>query len=110
MQSKVDEEIWNEYYGKWDLLAYESEQILADYKNKPIEISSGIDLSNIPSEGKEREAIIKARVNQKFFRAMVLACYDSKCCITGIDIPQLLIASHIRPWSFDIPNRMNPCK
>lgn len=107
--SKADEEIWYKYYGKWDVLAYKSEQILAAYKNEPIELSSEIDLSNIPSEGKEREAIVKTRVNQKFFRSMVLACYENKCCITGIDIPQLLIASHIKPWSSDIENRMNPC-
>ncbi len=106
--SKADEEIWNKYYGKWDVLAYEGEQILATFKNQSIELSSEIDLSNIPAEGKEREVIVKTRVNQKFFRSMVLACYENKCCITGIDIPQLLIASHIKPWSSDIENRMNP--
>ena len=106
--AKLDEEIWNKYYNKWDLLAFESESILATYKNKPVELSSEIDLSDIPAEGKEREAVVKARVNQKFFRSMVLACYENKCCITGIDVPQLLIASHIKPWSIDVNNRMNP--
>ncbi len=31
-----------------------------------------------------------------------------RCCITGLAIPQLLNASHIVPWSFDVKNRTNP--
>ena len=105
--AKADEEIWNEYYGKLDKLAFESERILADYKNQSIEISSGINIENIPEEGKERERVIKTRVNQQFFRSAILASYENKCCITGLNIPELLIASHIKPWSKDKRNRMN---
>ena len=105
--SKKDEEIWNEYYGKWDLLSYESEQILAAYKNKPIEVSAGIGIIDLPKEGKEREAVIKIRVNQQFFRSAILAAYENKCCITDLNIPSLLVASHIVPWSKDPDNRMN---
>ena len=39
---------------------------------------------------------------------MVLSNYDSKCAITGIDIPQLLYASHIIPWSQNENERLNP--
>jgi putative restriction endonuclease len=60
------------------------------------------------AEGLEREALVKIRVNQAFFRKSVLASYSSRCCITGITIPQLLVASHIVPWSVDRKNRMNP--
>jgi len=59
-------------------------------------------------EGKTRVQLIKARVNQSFFRATVLAAYDSTCCITGLKTPELLVASHIRPWALDEPNRLNP--
>ena len=46
----------------------------------------------------EKDAIVKARVGQGIFRENLIKKY--KCCIvTGIDIPQLLIASHIKPWS-----------
>ena len=39
---------------------------------------------------------------------MILATYNNTCCITGINNPDLLIASHIVPWSKDEKNRLNP--
>jgi len=105
--AKADIEIWNEYYGNLERLSYDSESIIASYKNKPIEISSGIETVNLPKAGKEREAVIKVRVNQQFFRSAILASYENKCCITGLNIPSLLVASHIIPWSKDENNRMN---
>lgn len=106
--SKSDVEIWNEFHGNWDELTFESETLLAQLKNESIENSTRINLDSLPKEGKERDAIIKARVNQNFFRSAILASYDNKCCITGILIPELLIASHIIPWSKDEINRLNP--
>lgn len=105
--AKADVEIWNEYYSDLERLAFDSESIFASYKNKPIEISSGIETINLPKAGKEREAVIKVRVNQQFFRSAILASYENKCCITGLNIPSLLVASHIIPWSKDENNRMN---
>ena len=51
----------------------------------------------------------KARVNQRFFRDLILDNYQSQCCLTGIAVPDLLIASHIVPWADDPKNRLNPC-
>lgn len=34
--------------------------------------------------------------------------YSGKCAITGIDIPELLFASHIIPWSKNEDERLNP--
>lgn len=39
---------------------------------------------------------------------MVLTNYTTKCAITGIDIPELLLASHIVPWSKNENERLNP--
>ena len=39
---------------------------------------------------------------------MVLANYTTKCAITAIDLPQLLLASHILPWSKNEEHRLNP--
>ena len=105
--AKADKEIWNEYYGNLEKLAFESETIIAEYKRKPIEITSRIETFDLPKEGKERATLIKTRVNQQFFRSTILASYENKCCITGLNIPELLIASHIKPWSKDKKNRMN---
>lgn len=45
----------------------------------------------------EKLIISKARIGQGLFRTLVGK--NEKCCrITGIDIPEFLIASHIKPW------------
>lgn len=104
------EPIWNEFVTDKEKLIFESEQILAERENMSIEkkfedILS--DIKNMKGETKLRE--VKTRVNQSFFRKLIMASYDFTCCITGIKQPELLIASHIKSWSIDEANRMNPC-
>ncbi len=106
--SKLDAEVWNGFVGDWDRLAFESEKLLAQRVGKQIEEVSEVDLFDLPKAGKEREAIVRVRVNQSFFRKSVLAAYNFQCCITGLEIPELLNASHIIPWSKDEENRVNP--
>ena len=60
-------------------------------------------------EGKERLAVIHQRVNQTVFRSMVLSNYEERCAITGINIPDLLVAGHIIPWADSSPlQKLNP--
>lgn len=106
-KSKLDEKIWGEFNSDWANLAYESEILISKFTNQPIEKVADINLDDIPL-GKEREAIIKQRVNQSFFRATILSSYNLKCCITGLSIPDFLVAGHIIPWSKDEKNRLNP--
>ena len=51
---------------------------------------------------------VKTRVNQSVFRQIVLANYDGKCALTGIDLSELLVASHIIPWADNVQERLNP--
>ena len=51
---------------------------------------------------------MKARRGQQFFRQAVLNAYDVRCCISGINVPDLLIASHIKPWGKFPADRLNP--
>jgi putative restriction endonuclease len=37
-----------------------------------------------------------------------LSSYESSCCVCGIDLPQLLIASHIIPWAANETTRTDP--
>ena len=106
--SKLDEGVWNEFSQDWDGLAFESERLLADRSRTSVESTAEIDTSDLPPPGKEREAMVRVRVNQTFFRKAVLAAYDYQCCITGLAVPELLVASHIVPWSRDAANRVNP--
>ena len=106
--SKLDKEIWNEFYDNWDAALIESEKLMAKVKNTTVEKLNNIDISDIPKEGLEKQRLVRTRVNQHIFRTIILATYNNKCCITGISNPELLIASHILPWSKDEKNRMNP--
>jgi putative restriction endonuclease len=105
--SKLDETVWNEINGNWEKLAFESEKLIAEFQNKTIDEIEMINTEDIP-KGEDRETIIKARVNQFFFRSTILSSYNSKCCITGLSIPIFLEAGHIIPWSEDNDNRTNP--
>lgn len=105
--SKLDEVVWNEFHENWDKIAFESEVLLANMKGISLEQEVNLDEKDIP-KGLNREQIVKVRVNQHFFRQTILSTYNSKCCITSLEIPNLLNASHIIPWSKDENNRLNP--
>lgn len=81
--------------------------MIAKLHNKKIEEIDGFNRIDLPI-GKDRETIVKVRVNQDFFRSAILSSYNLKCCITGLSIPDFLVASHIKPWSKDEENRTNP--
>ncbi len=104
--ARGEEIVWNEFHNNWEDLAFESEKILAKYKNIPVE--SQIQEIPLDIEGKERVATVKQRVNQIFFRKMILASYNNKCCITNSHTSEFISACHIKPWSADVKNRMNP--
>ncbi|TSC93742.1 MAG: putative restriction endonuclease [Parcubacteria group bacterium Licking1014_1] len=96
-----DKNTWIFFNNDWRKSVYESENKIIDFENK---------LKNIVEfpKGKERDSIVKSRINQNFFRSAVLTSYQNKCCITGLPFVELLNASHIVPWSIDDNNRLNP--
>ena len=47
----------------------------------------------------QKEAIIQSRIGQGEFRKSLIDKYNGRCIITGIDHPNLLVASHIKPWA-----------
>ena len=107
--TKIVQPIWNEFFHNQEELIFLSEQILAEKEHSTIENKYQdllFDLKDFKGETKIRE--VKTRVNQSVFRQMVLANYTTKCAITGIDIPELLFASHIVPWSKNENERLNP--
>ncbi len=107
--SKLDEEVWNEFNNNWDELVFESENILTRFEDVDIlQRESIVEDDFCFAEGIEKERLLKTRVNQNFFRQTVLSAHNFSCCITGIDIPELLIASHIIPWSKASKDRLNP--
>jgi hypothetical protein len=47
----------------------------------------------------EVERSIIQRVGQDIFRRGLLEYWDSRCAISGLAVPELLRASHIKPWA-----------
>ncbi len=105
--SKLDRQIWAEFYQKWETLALEAEDVLGQYQSITKNL---VEEETVPylKAGEETERWVKTRRNQYFFRKTLLASYDGTCCITGLQRPELLIAGHIKPWAEDVENRLNP--
>ena len=101
--------IWDEFINNQEELVFESERILAEYQHKTIEEAYPeieFDLKDLKGEVKIRA--VKTRVNQNVFRQMILKTYSNRCAISGINIPELLIAGHIVPWAENEYERLNP--
>jgi putative restriction endonuclease len=47
----------------------------------------------------EAERVVVQRVGQGIFRAGLLEYWEGRCAITGLAVPALLKASHIKPWA-----------
>lgn len=57
-------------------------------------------IQNDPNLSKtEREVLSTARLGQGTYRKNLIKKYSGRCVISGVDIQQVLIASHIKPWA-----------
>lgn len=77
------------------------------HKIKPV-IPEGFVHDPKSKDGKERLQTIKARIGQKTFREVILSIYENRCCLTGIDVPEVNRASHIIGWAERADTRMDP--
>jgi len=102
--SRLDREIWEEFNSNWSALVLEAHRLRASICKQ----SPAVDLPEVPISLSERLVTRKQRVHQAFFRESVLSSYDYTCCITGVQIPECLVASHIVPWNEDEKFRADP--
>lgn len=63
-------------------------------------------LNDYAIENAKRE--VKVRLKQSIFRKKVLKNFNNQCCLTGVKEVDLLVASHIIPWSIKIDTRLSP--
>lgn len=47
----------------------------------------------------EAERLVVQRVGQDLFRAGLMEYWEGRCAVTGLAVPKLLRASHIKPWA-----------
>lgn len=110
--SAADKAMWEEMQTDWERFAIGAQQATSNF-GATTEFGAAIDDTPMPDEivdytGRNKTVQTTARVGQDFFRRSVLSAYNYRCCITGLSVPKLLVASHIMPWRVDAANRLNP--
>ncbi|KAA3663371.1 MAG: HNH endonuclease [Chloroflexi bacterium] len=109
--SKLDKQIWDEFSQNWDSLVDLAQDLMSRYKLDEqdwLEESTNLPRKNASLLVTEVETTTLVRKGQGFFRRAVLSSYNQQCCICGLDLKQLLIASHIVPWSVREETRLDP--
>jgi hypothetical protein len=115
--SKQDRDMWSEFHLNTSELGPKSEQLLHDLftKDDHREVDFlerdkvRLEPSLSPPLGAtETCASIRVRRGQQFFRQTILNSYGVRCCISGINVPRLLVASHIKPWRDFPQERLDP--
>jgi len=106
-------EMYNEFTENWDKMLFDSEILLAKYKNKTIEeeyAEQEIDIKELlkNKKGADVDRIVKTRINQSLFRKIIINNYSSSCTICNLNLDKLLVASHILKWSENQKERLNP--
>ena len=105
--SRSDGKIWEEFFAdpakfldRVDTLKTEDAQYRSD--EIPLHQDGSFRF------GEDVPVTTTGRRNQNFFRATLLAAYNNQCALTRIAQTELLIASHILPWSVCKIERLNP--
>lgn len=102
--SKLDRQVWDDFHADWSGLVWTASQIRQEMRSR-VEAMRPLERPSGPSE---TVCMTKQRVHQSFFRDAILSSYAATCCVTGLAIPECLIASHIIPWSEDERFRTDP--
>jgi predicted restriction endonuclease len=74
---------------------------------QPEALDEGI--SHSTRDATERRALVLSRIGQGDFRESLMRLWGGRCAVTGLDLPVLLRASHIKPWrDSDNRERLDP--
>ncbi len=109
--SQLDREVWAEFRGDQVAVAVASEGLWQERVEgrAPAAAVMEYPMPGGPApELTETTAPRRIRLAQDFFRRSVLAVYGGRCCITGLGVPGLLVASHIVPWCDRPESRTDP--
>lgn len=109
--SKLDALVWDWYAAEGDVFLSRCIDLLSNALVRAKQIPgvnaidgySYLDTATRVLLGDERTGTVLQRVNQSYFRHTLLKNYRGVCCITGIRLLPLLLASHIKPWKASTP-------
>lgn len=106
--SKADRALWDAFLKNSTEIADKAEALYESRisNNQPI-VKQNNEVK-FPTGETETLREVKVRRVQRFFRQTVLESYHYRCAISDLAIPELLVASHIIPWSEDESRRADP--
>jgi hypothetical protein len=110
----LDRDVWEEFHAHLDEAVPASEEALRTLfgagEASEVEVSpkEGVKVRHRPPAGPtEATATVKLRRGQEYFREAVINNCGGRCALTGLAVRELLIASHILPWSTHPEHRLN---
>ena len=106
--SPADRKMWEELEANSTSFGVECQVALMEAEGLAPPEAEDTEDYTVDHLGEDRVVQSTTRIGQGFFRAAVLSAYEGRCCITGLSVPTLLVASHIVPWRHDKLNRLNP--
>ena len=112
--SNLDRELWQEFHdNSAELVPLSQERfdaLFTESANETTEVVPGIGIRrrmHRPTGETEVTKPTKLRRGQDYFREIVLNNYATCCGVTGLPVRDLLVASHILPWSTHEAERLN---
>jgi predicted restriction endonuclease len=106
--SESDRAIWAEFAGNSEQLAAEAEEAFARFDPAAAAAAEEEADVRLPAGETDVLRVVRARRVQSFFRAAVMTAYAGRCAISGLALPELLVASHIIPWTDSVERRADP--
>ncbi len=117
--SDLDRELWKEFLQTPTTVIPVSEELFhklfsaneADevevIKDKGVKVARRT-IPKLPVGETTVTAEVQVRRGQDYFRQVILNAFNNRCCVSGIPIRSMLVASHIVPWSENLAERLNP--
>jgi predicted restriction endonuclease len=107
--ARADRDVFREFWEDWTTLAAESE-MARQRLGLALQSDVSAEEATVPTLERDTdvERVVRGRRLQALFRSTVMASYDLRCAISGINVPELLQASHIIPWAVDERRRLDP--
>lgn len=95
--SATDKAMWQEMQMDWEKFAIEIQQAVQTVQMfTESETLSGEIFDDLTDYTGNNKLTLKiTRIGQDFFRRTVLSAYNYRCCISGLAVSRLLVASHI---------------
>ena len=112
--SELDKTMWNEFHeNPAELVPLSQERfdaLFVESEAETTEVISGKGIRKVlrpPSGETTVMRSTKQRRGQDYFREVVLNNFGGCCGLTGLPVRELLVASHILPWSNHEAERLN---